>query len=46
MSTFLHVLFMVGNAALCVSNLISGDFGWALAQGAIFGVLAYQLAVY
>jgi hypothetical protein len=43
MSTFLHVVFLIGNAALCVSNVITGDYGWATAQAAIAGVLAYQL---
>jgi len=46
MGTFFHVLLMVGNALLCVSNIIGGEYGWATAQAAIAGVLAYQLAVY
>ena len=26
MGTFFHVVLMIGNAALCVSNVISGDY--------------------
>jgi hypothetical protein len=43
MGTFFHVVLMLGNAALCISNVVVGDYGWATAQAAIAGVLAYQL---
>jgi hypothetical protein len=43
MGTFFHVVLMLGNAALAVSNAISGDYSWAAAQAALAGVLAYQL---
>ena len=32
MGTFIHVVLMLGNAALCVSNVISGDYTWAAGQ--------------
>ena len=43
MGTFFHVVLMIGNAALAVSNVISGDYTWAAGQAALAGVLAYQL---
>jgi len=43
MLTFFHVVLTVGNAALCVDNIVSEDYGVAAAQGALVGILAWQL---
>jgi hypothetical protein len=43
MGTLFHVGLTVGNALLCVSNLAIGDYGWAAFQGALAGILAWQL---
>jgi len=46
MGTFFHVVLMVGNALLCASNIVSGDYRWAAAQAAIAGILAWQLVTF
>jgi hypothetical protein len=44
--TVIHWAFALGNGAMCVSNLATGNLAWALIQGGIAGVLAYQWFAY
>lgn len=43
MGTLFHVGLLVGNASLCVINLLTGDFGWAAFNGSVASILAWQL---